>query len=115
MPAVTRVAAGQGPVGGAVPVGELYGLLERELLAAMAALDDATARQGALARGEAVICRLHVALDVRGGGELARRLSALYGYFSAEMGRMRGVADVDGLDELLELTVTLRRAAEAQV
>jgi flagellin-specific chaperone FliS len=105
---------GESPaIPGGLPVAALYAQLERELLAAMARVSEADARQEAIGRAEALVYQLHAALDLRQGGELARRLAALYGYFVTELRELRRTPDCDRLDELLELAVTLRGAVAA--
>lgn len=110
--AVSSVPAGKPPAGGAASVdavATLYAQLEHALLAAMAG--DAVARLDAIGAAEAVVHRLIVRLDLREGGELARRLAGLYEYFVGELRELRRAADQDRLDELLELAVTLKAAA----
>lgn len=110
--AVSSVPAGRTPVGGAAAVeavATLYAQLEHALLAAMAS--DDTARLDAIGAAEGVVHRLLVRLDLRDGGELARRLAGLYEYFGVELRALRRAADQDRLDELLELAVTLKAAA----
>jgi len=89
-----------------------YWSLELALLEAHVRSEDADARRQALARAEAIIVRLGAELDGRHGGELARRLMALYGFMREELRAMRGAADGERMEELLELAVTLRLAAE---
>lgn len=92
---------------------EPYWALELALLEAHARAEDADARRQALARADAIVVRLGAELDGRHGGELARRLTALYGFMREELRAMRGTADGERMEELLELAVTLRVAAEA--
>lgn len=112
--AVSSAGTGSPPVGGAAPAGgsavaTLYAQLEHALLLAMAG--DAAARLDAIGAAEAVLHQLLVRLDLRSGGELARRLAGLYEYFVTELRGLRRVADQDRLDELLELAVTLKDTA----
>lgn len=90
----------------------VYRALELALLEAHAWSEDTDARREALARAEGIVVRLGAELDGRHGGELVRRLTALYGFMREELRAMRGAADGDRMEALLELAVTLRLAAE---
>lgn len=104
-------AAGVHPARELLPAVALYGRLEQELLAAMAHVDDADARRETIARAETLVYALHASLDLRDGGELPRRLAALYDYLAAELRDLRRVPDCDRLDDLLGLAATLRSSS----
>ncbi|HYD50995.1 MAG TPA: flagellar protein FliS [Gemmatimonadaceae bacterium] len=101
---------GRPSITAATSVAAAYLALEGALREARSAGSE-TNRLECLHRAESIVLQLGIVLDGRSGGEVARRLAALYHYLESELLVLRRSPDEARLDELVELAAALRAAA----
>ena len=93
-------------------VAMIYDGLVGSLTQARAALaeGDLKGKRTATTRALGMIGELQNTLDTEKGGEIARRLDALYTYISSRLIEANMNAEVEGFDEALKLVTPLRDA-----
>lgn len=73
---------------------------------------DVEAKSLHLERALAILFELLATLDFRRGGELAPRLSALYGYFASELVGLQRSLDLEQLGRITEMIAALHASWE---
>lgn len=74
--------------------------------------DDPETVNRELQRAQAIVTELRVTLDFERGGELATRLSALYGWFLDQLVSANLAKDLDALEPVVQQLIAVRDAWE---